>query len=429
MDFKSKNLDKNKIFIGLFLFILVFPWLGGGILRVVSPDMYKKISIVETEKREMAQIEWSNLLNTGESISTFVDDRFPFRYTLISWYKGLNENIEKPYERVETAIGNLVYKPAEKEVAQDEVADTKEVETTPEPVVEETPSVVDNYYPLNVYEDVIMGREQWLFLYGQNEIECYQGTNILTDEEMQSYADLVNQLQDICDSQGKELYIIIPPNKSQVYSQYMPTVDIATTYKREQRLYEYIAGHCRTPFVYPLAELLAGSNYYMTYYKYDTHWNQIGALYGTNALYVAMGVEQTDPSTWVTETVGVTKNDLVNLMGIPDANFYNDDTEVAVVYKPEVTVSGIDDIEADVIHTSSDGANDKSLCLVGDSFRVGMIPYLSKDFTRCTFAHRDNIKEIASDIKNADIIVIEAIERYDTDGFNSINRVINILNQ
>ena len=104
---------KNKIFIFVFLAILVFPWIGGGVLKVVKPDAYKALSLVETEKRQMAEIEWSNLLNTGESISNFVDDRIPFRYTLISWYKALDDSIETKYQAVETAVGGWLYKPTE----------------------------------------------------------------------------------------------------------------------------------------------------------------------------------------------------------------------------------------------------------------------------------------------------------------------------
>ena len=70
---------KNKIFILVFMAILVLPWIAGGMVRIVNKDAYHKLSIVETEKRQMAQIEWSNLLNTGESISNFIDDRIPFR--------------------------------------------------------------------------------------------------------------------------------------------------------------------------------------------------------------------------------------------------------------------------------------------------------------------------------------------------------------
>jgi hypothetical protein len=55
--------------------------------------------------------------------------------------------------------------------------------------------------------------------------------------------------------------------------------------------------------------------------------------------------------------------------------------------------------------------------------------YLAKDFTHCTFAHRDYMKGIHDDIKNADVIVIEAVERYDYEGFKSLQRTINVLSE
>lgn len=420
---------KNKIFILVFLAILVFPWVGGGLLRVVAPDFYGKISNVETENREAATIDWGDLLNSGETVSSFIDDRIPFRYTLITWYKSLNDTVERQFDKVETAIGNKLYTPtnivesADKGDTNKPIVPGEEVQTS-EPV--EEVAETDTYFPLHVYQDVILARENWLFLYGENEIECYQGTNILSESEMASYAAKLNELQALCTAQGKELYIYIAPNKSQVYSQYMPTVDIANTYKREQQLHSYISENCSTPYLYPLTESLYAAGILQTYYKYDSHWNHIGALYGTNALYAAMGVEQTTPTQWITGTQDAEKYELYTYMGIPDDQIYHDDVEYTVDYRPEITVNGLD-TEAMVCHTTSDGANQKKLCLIGDSFRVNMMPYISKDFTECTFVHRDYMSEIHSDIKNSDVIVIEAVERYDYEAFKTMQRVINVL--
>ncbi len=430
---------KNKIFILMFLMILVSPWIGGGILRLVCPDVYERLSLVETENREMTTIQWSELLNSGESISSFVDDRIPFRYTMISWYKGLNDVLDEKYQVVETAIGSYLYKsdktttqtaqvtePVEEtQVSDSVVEDSSENALSEIEAMTQTPDD-SGYYPLHTYQDVIVARDGWLFLYGENEIECYQGTNILSEEDMKTYADKLNTLQNICTAQGKELYIYIAPNKSQVYSQYMPTVDIINTYKREQQLHAYITENCTTPFLYPLTESLNATGVYQTYYKYDTHWNHIGALYGTNALYAAMGVEQTNPASWVTGTEDAEKYELYTYMGIPDSMVTHDDTEVVIEYRPEITVEGLD-TEAMICRTTSNGANQKKLCLIGDSFRVNMMPYISKDFTDCTFVHRDYMSETKSDIKNADVIVIEAVERYDYEAFSTVQRVINVL--
>ena len=207
----------------------------------------------------------------------------------------------------------------------------------------------------------------------------------------------------------------------------MPTVEITNSYRRIQQLYQRMLQDSQAPFVFPLLEEMQASNNHQVYYKYDSHWNHLGALYGTNVLYSAMGVEQTDPEQWITGTQDADKYDLYTYMGIPDSMVTHDDVEEAVDYRPEVKVNGLKDPEAMINHTTSNGANNKKLCLIGDSFRVNMVPYLAKDFTSCTFAHRDYMGEVSSDIKNADIIVIEAVERYDYEAFHTIQRVMNVL--
>ncbi len=400
-------------------------------LRLVSPEMYSAVSVVETEKREMQSVDWKNLLNTGESISGFIDDRIPFRFTFISWYKGLNDAIDSKYQLVATAIGQKVYsasvekedKVVERGITNRPIVPGEEVQNQ---VEEEAEPVDENYFPLHTYQDVIIARDGWLFLYGENEIECYQGTNILSVEDTNHFINLANQLQSICQARGKELYIYIAPNKSQVYYQYMPTVDIANSYRRIQQLNDRFHEGSTVPFMYPLLEEMQASTSHQVYYKYDTHWNHLGALYGTNALYAQMGVEQTDPEQWITGSMDAEKYELYTYMGIPDSMVTHDDAEQMVDYRPEISVNGLN-TEAMICRTTSNGANQKKLCLIGDSFRVNMEPYLAKDFTQCTFAHRDYMGEIPSDIKNADIIVIEAVERYDYEAFHTIQRVINVL--
>ena len=422
---------KNRIFIFVFLGILVSPWIGGAALRVISPQTYEKVSAVETENRQMAQIEWNNLLNTGESISNYVDDRIPFRYTFISWYKAMDDSIENKYQILETAIGSRFYQPPEPEPVVDSDVTNEAIvpdEEVVEDIVVEEEAVLDDYFPLHVYQDVIIGREGWLFLYGENEFECYQGTNNLSEDEMQQYVNKLNQLQSICDSRGKELYIYIAPNKSSVYGKYMPTVDIVNSYRRIQQLYEYVNSNSNTAFIYPIEEERVASGRFQVYYKYDSHWNHLGGLFGVNALYDAMGVEHVDPGTWITGTQDADKYELYTYMGIPDSMVTHDDEEYILEYKPEITVDGLN-TDAMICHTASDGPIDKNLCLIGDSFRVNMMPYLAKDFTNCTFVHRDYMSETKSSIKNADVIVIEAVERYDYEAFSCVQRVINTLNE
>ncbi|MBR4707027.1 MAG: hypothetical protein IKP29_03110, partial [Pseudobutyrivibrio sp.] len=290
------------------------------------------------------------------------------------------------------------------------------------------PAAYDNYFPLDVYRDVIFGREGWLFLYGENEFECYTGTNVMSEEEMADYLNVLKKLKEVCDAKGKELYFYVAPNKSYVYSKYMPTVEIVNSWRRMQQMYAYIVNNSDVNVVYPLAEEMYASGRYQVYYKYDSHWNHIGALFGVDALYGAMGVDYIDPGYYVVGEQDAEKYELWYYMGIPDEYIVHDDVEVTVDYKPEIAVNGLD-VEKMVCRTTSGGQVNKKLCLIGDSFRVNMMPYLAKDFTNCTFAHRDYMNQIHSDVKNADVIVVEAVERYDYEGFKCAQRVLNILSE
>lgn len=430
------KLIKNKIFIIIFLIILTLPWVAGGFLRLVSKSAYDEISLVATEKRSLAEIEWGHLLNSGESISEYINDHIPFRAAFIQVYNDANDAIEARYQTVASAIGESLsdsdiddfYNVTD--LVTDIRANMASQYSQDEAAILAAQQSQSNYFAPWIYQDVLIGREGWLFLYGEDEINYYLGNNILSEETMASYADITARLKALCDSMGKELYVLIAPNKSQVYTRYMNSFEIENSYKRLQQLKSYIDSNTSTTLLYPLTELMTYDYYHQDYYKYDTHWNHYGAYVGTCALYSAMGLEYIDPATIGGLESDAEKYELYTLMGRPDSTITHDDLEFTPDYKPEITVNGLNQAtECYVNRTTSNGSINKKLVLVGDSFRVNMMPYLSKDFTSCTFAHRDYYKEVTEDVKNADVIVVEAVERYDYKAYEVMERMISTLSQ
>ena len=278
----------------------------------------------------------------------------------------------------------------------------------------------------------IIGRYDWLFLSGYGNLPYYKATNLLTEEEMQGYLEKIQALQDICDAKGMELAIFYTPCKEQVYAEYMPSFAVETEYKRTARLVDYVKANSSVVISYPLEELKASDRYFQTYLKYDTHWNTMGAFIGTQALYQAMGMEVTSPlSLEVTEIPYTLGGDLIALGGLDQAN-YPDDVEYEFDYKPEIEILSHTegDIHAKYIYkTESTCDNGKKLVFLGDSYRCSMIPYLSKDFTKCVILHRDYIESVVKDIKDCNVLVVSAGERYDYRIFPVIDRLIEILSE
>ena len=477
---------KNLIFIGAFTAVMVLPWVLWGLFAIFNPS-FVNASSTDNENRDLANIEWASLWTSGDSISDFVDDRVPFRSYLISFYNNINDSLEEKYLLAVNAIMSDVTASADESetTAEDqtavvidendeaiEEATTEEVDPSttldidlPETLVGECanghlgtlvdscePSyttygydqyqcqrcgvvyrtnrqekLVDTSYfmPLDLGEGVVQGRYDWLFFTDENSLEDYQGSNILDDEYLATAAERVQLLKDRCDELGKEVVLMFVPNKEQVYSEYMPSYEVYTTYKRTQMLADYLDENTTMNVIYPIDELKEISYYWQSYCKYDTHWNHVGGYAGTMAMYEALGMETTNARFLTGEYSERNVNDLVNLAGL-DQSSLPQDYDYTLNYHMDITVEGLD-YEADVIHTTADCENQQSFCMIGDSFRRYMLDYFTKDFANCTVAHRDSIDEVTSDIKNADVIVIEIIERYDTEGIKVVNQIYNRL--
>ena len=56
-----------------------------------------------------------------------------------------------------------------------------------------------------------------------------------------------------------------------------------------------------------------------------------------------------------------------------------------------------------------------------------MLDYMEKDFRFITAVQRDNINEAADDIRDSDIIVVSAVERFDPDFYRSLSKLKAIL--
>lgn len=286
-------------------------------------------------------------------------------------------------------------------------------------------------------EKVVEGRNQWLYYKLDNSAAFYMGTNLLSDNEMYSYATTLQQLNNICKERGIKLVIAIWPNKEQVYYEYLPsTYEVQNSYKRVERFVDYVEKATDVSIIYPLNELLAAKPYWETYYKLDTHWNKAGAFIGLQALYKELGIETTALQYLpVTETNDEWR-DMLGAAGLP-FNEYAGGKEYDIVYKEDVkllTQEGNRRNNGSTWHTTSTADNDLSFVMIADSFRINMNPFLEKDFAECFVTNRSNLNgesydEIIEAVKNADILVISAVERYDSANIDVARKLIAALSE
>ena len=283
--------------------------------------------------------------------------------------------------------------------------------------------------PRVVGQGVIIGRRNWLFLSAARSVEYYKGTNLLTDEDLATFATPLTQLKERCDKLGIRLIVLIAPNKEQIYSEYMPTYTVENEDKREPRLIRHLEEKGITA-LYPAAELKAGDLYYETYHRYDTHWTPYGAYIADYLIEKELGMEPADPFSpdlTVTEkTIG--SGDLISLGNLSAGNY-----PPVQYYVPEVSTeysltSDESSANGNVRRTESDNPNGLSLVLVGDSFRVNMSDPLTRDFAKTLILHRDYLDASMKDeILNADVLIVEAVERFDILLPPSVRKLLEIL--
>lgn len=265
---------------------------------------------------------------------------------------------------------------------------------------------------------VIQGRSNWLYYAGDNSISYYCGTNILSEEEMAEWLSLMQELQDECDKRGIKLGFMVMPNKEQVYPEYMPSYNVKTSFKREETFVKYVQDNSDINFVYPVEELKAWKKYYEMYFPYDTHWTQAGAFIGTMAMYKEMGLETTNLLDLEVLPTKFTQKGLIDT-GSLDETLYTDDTDYVIFYKPETSVTWFEGeksfiMPSMVYRSTSNSPNNEKLIMIGDSFRLAMIPYFSQDYSEICVAHRSNIDDIKADLNgDFDVLILGSVERFD----------------
>jgi len=265
---------------------------------------------------------------------------------------------------------------------------------------------------------VAVGKDGWLFYADSsdgNPIACYQGTNLLSEEELKSLAENCLRQRDRLAARGCEFVIFIAPNKERIYSEYMPDVygPPAEMYQALQ-IVNYLRENTDLRVVYPYDELMAAKAETdpPIYYKVDTHWNFIGGYVGARAMLKELGIELpalSSPDLKITRD-GFRAGDLARDMGLSEQLRERD---------PEYRVEGYSAREAEQVEETdasyyyrAENADSRRLFVVWDSFARSMMPTLASQFKESCFTDRRYYTFADLETQQPDIFVYETVERY-----------------
>lgn len=279
-----------------------------------------------------------------------------------------------------------------------------------------------DYYLFNTSssDDVIVGDKGWLFYVGhenndEDPLADYEGTNLYSIDELEIIAENMTNARDFLASQGKEFVVTIIPNKSRVYSEYMP--DMCGDVSQECRLnqvYQYLSENTDLTIVSPYSDIVSYKEAHpetQLYFKYDTHWNNFGAYVAAQSISRVWGFEMPDLDTVEQVYVDSDTYDLARMINLGD--YLKEDAPIATAYSGHMARVEIQSDGMSFTGTVDQGTADaRKLYIIGDSFSALLFPYLACHFNSSKSDMYYNYNYSSLESYDPDVVVFECVERY-----------------
>lgn len=232
-----------------------------------------------------------------------------------------------------------------------------------------------------VNEDVILGREEWLFYY--TAAEEVSGLSLLSDREIWCCARNLYLMQRYANEQGADFLFVAPNGKYDLYSDYMKpfvTVKDGRNVDRLQALLDEMEVN------YSDMYSLFTAQDEILYWHTDSHWNGKGAALAADAILYGLGeqggffageFEETEPHLGDLYEMVYPTGSYREAEYIPAGGFH---------FRYESNFRTVNDSD---ILTSCDG-EDGSLLMFRDSFGRNLYPYLAERFGQAEFSRLNN---------------------------------------
>lgn len=251
--------------------------------------------------------------------------------------------------------------------------------------------------------NVMVGKEGWMYLSG--DLPDYSGTNI-NEETIEEYVAIAKGLQDWCRERGITFVLAIGPNKSTIYSEYMPDyvrrADVTFLDLFLKRLDEE-----NVLTVCPKQALLEHRFDKPLYQRLDTHWNSYGSYYLLQELLQKLGLPEKDIP--ISE-FSTSEGDLRKILGVSRYPYTSVDTTVE-------PAPGVKTTDGTTVILSAPG-NPTFICF-RDSFSSALEDYYSHYFDGTMYWQHAVDLDIV-DRERPNYLILECVERFlpDTMGAN-----------
>lgn len=266
--------------------------------------------------------------------------------------------------------------------------------------------------------NVVAGKDGYIF--SAETLDDYTGETF-SRRKINNIARTVKLMQDKVLSDGNNFVFTVAPNKNTVYPEYMPSRYVQGTESNLSLLADQLK---KSGVHYVDLKSVLKSYDTQLYLKRDTHWNNLGALYGFSAIMESLGKNTKDYNGLEYSYEKQWRGDLDKMLypcgGIPDYQYYfKHNYDNINILMPRLGVdnySAMEELMSDseqkdsLIKTRNAQARG-NLLMVRDSFGRAMLPYLADSYNSATIT-RSQPFSLTSLVPDSDTdVVYEIVER------------------
>ena len=269
-----------------------------------------------------------------------------------------------------------------------------------------------------VHKDLILGKEKWLFLKWDSLIPNYMGTYTYTTEELERAKNNLIRLKEVFNQNGADFYMVICPDKNQIYPEYMPDYikRIHPEFNATDVFIKYMKENTDLNIIYLKEYFLDVKKYYPIYYKFDAHWNKLGAYFGYQEIMNNIGKDYININNISLQRIDNAENtpSLAQLASLRNSKLYKYDTEYIISNYTEYKYRLLTNYRWEYISCESDSKDNTSIVMIRDSFADNIFDYMSTRFSKTSYiiANGDSYS-ISNIIKtNPNIVIYLSVERY-----------------
>lgn len=257
-------------------------------------------------------------------------------------------------------------------------------------------------------DKVVVGNDGWLFF--RDTLNDYQRKDVMNERELHNCAKVLRLIQDGTRKAGAQFAFAVAPNKNSLYGEYMPDRFVILSDKgnldglrkemREQKV-NYI------DLMTPLKK--AKKQNKQVYHKLDTHWNNLGASIGCENIMDNLKRDHVDYSD---KTYANKKNFSGDLQGMLFPKSTKKDWNMK--YETKNTyhyVNRVESTEQIEIKTDNDKGNGKNILMYRDSFGNALVPFMAQEYQKGYFTKEVPYDISLVDSEKADDVVIELAQR------------------